>query len=267
MPNVNVWDGIAKRYPTPEYAVFYEVSSSTGGGANARADALVMSLWPSRGLEMIGIEVKVSRGDWLREKKDPLKSSHIQRFCDRWYLAIDDAEIVKDGELPTTWGLLGPKGGKVVELVKAPKLEPEQMSRAFIASILRNADTNQQKSASRIAEARIAALQADMKQRIADETQHVKQNAEWDRKRAEEASRTLNEWSTITHLSLHQVQQRGLGQLLAPALQAVLDAETGKHLAQLENTARALAEVQRSIEHQVKALQQAALVPKQEGAA
>ena len=44
-------------------------------------------MWPSRGLYIAGVEIKVSRADWLKERKDPGKSVSIQRFCKYWYVA------------------------------------------------------------------------------------------------------------------------------------------------------------------------------------
>jgi flagellar motility protein MotE (MotC chaperone) len=128
---------LAARFCEPEWAIFFEVSNATGYGRNRSADALAMNLWPSRGMEIHGVEVKTHRSDWLREMRDPAKSSPIQRFCDRWWLAIDDEKIVQPGELPPTWGLLELKGAKLVVKVEAPKLEAEALTRTFVASILR----------------------------------------------------------------------------------------------------------------------------------
>lgn len=125
------------RYPTTEYAIAFEVPHEVGGG-NRRADCVVMNLWRSRGLEILGFEVKVSRSDWLSELKKPEKADSLARYCDRWYLVISDPKIVKDGELPPTWGLLCRKGDRLVEVVKAPKQKPVALDRPFLASMLRS---------------------------------------------------------------------------------------------------------------------------------
>lgn len=127
------------RFAAPEWACFFEVRSAAGFDARRTADAVAMNQWPSRGLEVHGVEVKVSRSDWLRELKDPAKSQPVQRFCDRWWVAVSDASIVKDGELPPTWGLLVLRGEKLVQKVEAPKLNAEPLTRTFVASLLRNA--------------------------------------------------------------------------------------------------------------------------------
>jgi hypothetical protein len=130
---------LRERYAAPEYAFLAQVRSRTGyRGAIRTADALAMSLFPSRGLELYGIEVKVSRNDWLREKKDPAKAEEIARYCDRWLLVVGDEAIVKPGELPATWGLLAPKGNKLVLHTAPSKLEPKPISPDFLAAVFRN---------------------------------------------------------------------------------------------------------------------------------
>ena len=57
--------------------VYFEISG----------DAVIMSLWPSRGLELHGVEIKVSRADWKREAADPAKAEAIAAYCDAGELA------------------------------------------------------------------------------------------------------------------------------------------------------------------------------------
>jgi hypothetical protein len=127
------------KYPPDAYAFLTEVGNSTGFGCRRHCDALVMSLWPSRGLEIIGIEVKVRRSDWLKELATPEKAEEIARYCDRWYLAVGDENIVQEGELPKGWGLIVPKADDTLRIKTEAKLtEPEpQPDRAFLAAILR----------------------------------------------------------------------------------------------------------------------------------
>lgn len=132
-----IYVALRKRFAAPAYGFLTEVGDATGGRHSRWCDGLAMSLWPSRGLEVIGIEVKASRSDWTKELKDPSKAEAICKFCDRWYLAVGDKAIVKDGELPPTWGLLVPKGDSLVIHVEAPKLEPQPVTRHFMAAIFR----------------------------------------------------------------------------------------------------------------------------------
>jgi len=108
------------------------------GGRERYADAIAMSLWPSRGLDIIGFEIKVSRTDWQKELKDPSKSEALMQFCDKWYLVVGDKSIVHDGELPPTWGLIAPKRTRLGIITSAPALTPKPVSKPFLASILRS---------------------------------------------------------------------------------------------------------------------------------
>lgn len=129
---------LLNRYRAPEWATFFEVQDSTGAAASRSADAIAMSLYPSRGLRLHGFEIKVSRSDWLHELKQPDKSVALQRYCDHWWI-VTPADIVREGELPPTWGHLILKGNGLNCAVKAPLLEREQWSPNFLAALLRRA--------------------------------------------------------------------------------------------------------------------------------
>lgn len=126
-------------FRTPAHAWLYEVRNTTGYASNVRsADALVVSCWPSRGIWIAGIEVKVARNDWRREIDDPRKAAEIMRFCNRWYVAAPP-DVIRDGELPETWGQFEVAGKKVRLVREAPALTPEPWTPSFVASVLRNA--------------------------------------------------------------------------------------------------------------------------------
>lgn len=128
------------KFAAPEYGFLDQVRNATGSSRVTRtADAIAMSLWPSRGLELHGFEVKVSRTDWLKEKKDPSKADVIQKYCDRWWLAIGHKDIVQEGELPPTWGLIIPHGRGLSIHKAAPALETKDLGRSFLAAVMRRA--------------------------------------------------------------------------------------------------------------------------------
>lgn len=132
---------LASKYPAPAYAFLAQVRNGTGYlNVTRTADAMVMGLWPSRGLELVGFELKVSRSDWLRELKNPDKAEDLVGFCDRWYVVAADDKIVDGDELPPNWGLMTAMGrGGAIKIVKeAPKLQPKEIDRLFLASIFRN---------------------------------------------------------------------------------------------------------------------------------
>lgn len=139
----SVEGALRHRFRQPEWAILFEVRNRTGYGAVTRtADAIAMSLYPSRGLEIVGIEIKKSRGDWLAELRQPDKSAEIQQYCDRWFVAVSSDHIVGPGELPKTWGLLTPRGSRLIVKVEAPRLKSKPINRAFLASLMRNAHVN-----------------------------------------------------------------------------------------------------------------------------
>lgn len=135
------------------WAFVTHVRNAAGFGASRTADAIAMALWPSRGLKLHGFEVKVSRGDWLRELKDPAKAEVFCQLVDYWWLAVGDDSIVQPGELPERWGLLVAKGGRLVCKTEAKPLHDETrpVDRGFVACLLR--------SACRVAEAGPAEVQ------------------------------------------------------------------------------------------------------------
>lgn len=107
----------------PEAVLLPQVRSRAGFDARRTADALVMQLWPSRGLHLEGFEIKVSRSDWLRELRDPTKADEFARWCDKWWIVAPDG-MVKTSELPDTWGLMAVKTGVVQETILGPVEEP-----------------------------------------------------------------------------------------------------------------------------------------------
>lgn len=134
---------LRKRFGAPEYAFMEQVRNGVGFSANRTADAIAMGVWPSRGLHLVGFEVKVSRNDWLREKKKPEKGEDVIRYMDRWFLAVSDEAIVKSGELPATWGLIVVRGAGLHVAREAPMLKPKAIDRSLLAALLRNMANDQ----------------------------------------------------------------------------------------------------------------------------
>jgi hypothetical protein len=133
---------LRQRYCPKEWALLEEVRNRTGYGKEERyADAVAMNLYPSRGLEVLGFEIKVSKSDWKRELALPDKSAPIQKYCDRWFIVAPEG-IVDKNSLPKAWGLMEPNkaGTQLVTRVEAPPLQAVPLDRAFVASVLRNAN-------------------------------------------------------------------------------------------------------------------------------
>ncbi|RKQ70165.1 hypothetical protein BCL74_2105 [Oceanibaculum indicum] len=132
--------GMSKRWAAPEYAVMWEVGEATGLMRGRSADAVIMSLWPSRGLELHGVEIKVSRSDWKREAADPAKAEAIAKFCDRWWVHTAPGVVDDLSDLPPAWGLREFDGSKWKTLREAELTEAAPVTRGFLAALLRRAD-------------------------------------------------------------------------------------------------------------------------------
>lgn len=135
----SVVDLLRDRYAPPAWAFLEQVANGTGFAADRHVDAIAMGVWPSRGLELLGFEVKVSRNDWRRELRKPDKAEPIAERMDRFYV-VAPADVVPRDEVPAAWGLLEVVGGKkLIERKPAEKLDPEPLDRLFLAAILRKA--------------------------------------------------------------------------------------------------------------------------------
>lgn len=200
------------------------VRDAAGFNANRTLDAIAMSLWPSRGLLLDGFEIKCSRSDWLRELKDPAKADGFHARLDRFWLVVADPSIVQVGELPTTWGLLVARGGKLVQSVAAPMLRPKShdlppaFGRSFLAAMLR-------------ATASTAAMAPEeIEKAKADAIEHAKVIIEGDltvaRSRVEALEGTIAAFQNASGLSLRGLDWRGRdpGEV-GRAVRLVLDGE------------------------------------------
>jgi len=131
---------MSKRWTNPEYAIMWEVGEGTGAIRGRYADAIIMSLWPSRGLELHGVEIKVSRSDWRREAADPAKAEAIARYCDRWWIHTPPGIVDDLSGLPPAWGLREFDGKTWKTIREAAKTDADPVTRSFLAAMLRRAD-------------------------------------------------------------------------------------------------------------------------------
>lgn len=126
MTSGDIINALRDHYDPKAYAMLTEVRNATGFGTRTRtADALVMSLWPSRGIHLIGFEIKISRNDFAKELADPSKAEEFARFCAQWFIAAPKG-LIKPEELPTGWGLCEvAETGKVRFVKPSPPREKE----------------------------------------------------------------------------------------------------------------------------------------------
>lgn len=192
----DIRQGMAKRWAAPEYAIMWEVAEGTGAITTRRADAVIMSLWPSRGLELHGVEIKVSRSDWRREAADPRKAEAIGKYCDRWWIHTPPGVIQDTSELPPLWGLREFDGSKWRTIKEAGlRSDARACDRKFLAALLRVADVEAR------ARERLYVERESLKDR---EAFNARVDAEVERrtKRAEAATRALDAFEKASGLQL-----------------------------------------------------------------
>lgn len=133
-----VFNLLDKPFPKPAHVHLSGVRNGTGYARKQTrtADGLILSVYPSRGLWMAGVEIKVSKGDWRKELADVDKSCEIQRFCHYWYVAAPKG-IIPLGKVPDTWGLIECTDKTAAITKPAPKLSPLPPDMLFVCSLLR----------------------------------------------------------------------------------------------------------------------------------
>ncbi len=221
-----VFEALRTHFVEGAVALLPQVASETGASARRIADCVAMQLWPSRGLTIECVEIKVDRRDLLREFEQPEKGDLIGRFCDKFWIAAPTG-IVKqsdfeDGTFPKTWGclevsvaepgLLGlddddqykrysvwlkPHTFKVKVRKKAEEnkdaLPP---SRGFLASLMRNIQAFESPEA--VVARKVSVLKAQMDKQVWDLTEKEREKA---RAEVAEFRRRIAMFEQITGLS------------------------------------------------------------------
>ena len=139
MKSSEICAALRERYKQPEWALFFEVGSGTGANCKRHADALAMNMYPSRGLSIVGFEIKVSHSDLKHELENPVKAEEIARFCNEWFLVVPEGLIKKDDLIPAAWGVIECKDGRLWVNKKAEQLNPQPITKDFMAAVLRSA--------------------------------------------------------------------------------------------------------------------------------
>lgn len=229
-----VFSILRKRYPVNEFALLEEVSNAPGFNRSRSADFVLMSLWPSRGLGLEGIELKSFRGDWLNEKKKPEKAESIFKYCDRFWLLTDGEHIAKLEEIPETWGWMEIKNGKIFVKKEAPKLAPQTMDRNFLACLLKRASCKE-------GYVRREEIQAKI-----DEARNEGQSLEaranrMQSEKFDELKKACEEYRTVTGIDLLDARWRYTAKDIGKAVKFVQDGGTdaiANRLISLESTAK-----------------------------
>lgn len=246
---------LRKAYPLPHYALLYEVASGMGKTMNGYADAIAMSLFPSRGLDIHGFEIKTDRRDWIKELKNPEKAEHVAKFCDFWWLIIGEEGVAKPEEVPAGWGLYVMDKNDTLEVVKRPKkLKAMHPDKAFIGAMLRRANEMAERERQRAVE-------------NINKDEFVK-NAR--REAEKEAERRFNqdlELATRTHKALNREVQEfeeasGIkidmwnGQRMGEAVKLLMSLKDTREISEIERLSVDIGQMAKKLEEEARQLKQ-----------
>lgn len=97
-------------------------------GNNGACDFLAINTWESRGMTIVGHEIKCSYADWRKELALPDKAEQFSRFCHLWWVvAPADLATKIEHEVPANWGLVsvGDKGRLTDKIKPKRNVNPE----------------------------------------------------------------------------------------------------------------------------------------------
>ncbi|MFZ3481915.1 hypothetical protein [Sphingomonas sp. 3-13AW] len=237
---------MSRQWKAPVHAILWEVGDATGARHSRLADAVIMGLWPSRGIDLEGVEIKTHRSDWQRELKDPGKAEQIARYCDFWWVHASPG-VVKTEELPSGWGLRVFDGRIWTTPVPAERRRPDPISRDFLAALLRRSDQQLSKQAQRVADEALASERDKIERRIEERVQ--------ERTRLNASLVTVaEEFEKATGLSLKELSRDGSANYAARITAALMKQDLHNPyfglewlVKQLRQTADATAEAMKSI--------------------
>jgi hypothetical protein len=164
-------------------------------GGNRRIDFLAVNLWwGTRGFQVVGHEIKVSRADWLNELSLFGKADETARYCTAWCIVCPRG-IVQEGELPEGWGLMEVVGKGKVRRNVTPEPREAIFDREFAWRLMHKA-TKTHVQALRDLESKQRESQTE------DVEERVREVAKAEEQRAEKAEAKLQEIRTVTGLDL-----------------------------------------------------------------
>jgi hypothetical protein len=132
----DICNALIEAYKPPEWYLCFEVGNSTGTQLHRHADAVAINAYPSKGFEIRGFEIKVSKTDLQRELALGEKSDEIAQFCDYWFL-VTPKGLTDSFTLPPTWGIIEYADGKLRQKKKAEWLQRANPTFGFLCAMIR----------------------------------------------------------------------------------------------------------------------------------
>jgi hypothetical protein len=201
----------------------FEVRNAAGFSASRSCDAIAISTWPSRGLKLMGFEIKASRSDWKNELSQPEKADSFMRYCDEWYIVADNKSVVEADEVPATWGWLQRIGNRLTCVKAAPSLSPEPLPRTMLAAMLKRA-IDQAKAPGKVEFDRgYVAGKASMQERIEAAGKHATE-------RRAEIQKAVDEFEQASGVRINEWQGKKIGE----AVRLVLNGGHTRELQRLD---------------------------------
>lgn len=137
-------DIIERRHQPPEWIFIRELRIGTGwvntyrSKAGVYIDGFALNCYPSKNMQRIAYEVKISRGDFLAELKNPEKREPFMRYVNQFFFATP-VGLVEPEEIPDDLGLIEIHGDGFWKIkVNAPHRRAERPDWPLVASIARS---------------------------------------------------------------------------------------------------------------------------------
>ena len=139
-------DCIRNRFSDAQkYVVLEKVANGTGYQANSWVDVVVCSLWPSLGCRRTAIEIKISRGDWMRELANPEKNAWAREVCHEFYYCAP-VGVIKEEELPEKTGLYTASGDTIRVVRAAAAKQETALNDVDVAAFVRAMETEKRRA-------------------------------------------------------------------------------------------------------------------------
>ncbi len=123
----------------PRYVTAVQVNNGAGFSYRRTIDAVVFDTWPSGGLKLHGLEIKVSKQDLRRELQNTQKSAEWSEHLDQFSIVAPKGLVDLD-LLPPKWGLFIPNGEGLRARRKPLMLHAEkrtELNRSIAAAFVR----------------------------------------------------------------------------------------------------------------------------------